>query len=181
MMKLTALFLALILPSVAGAYVSNQGADPANGSYESEYKSAQKSTTASYSDAISRGHGLFYDITNTAAGAYSVSRYNSGSYNTAAVQNLVACIARRDVATGDTSVFPCVTRGYVDYARYAVHSGLAGAGALAAGGYLCVNTADTGKGVLVPCGSGIVSNIISLEAKSANTSGSDLKVLIQSR
>lgn len=165
--------LALVFSANALAYVSASGNDPRVGGVDVEYKSAVKSETALYSDAISKGHALFYDE-NSFASAYLVSRYYSGTYNTQATSNLQACIASRDVASGDLQTFGCVTKGYVDYARYdATAPWLKGT-------YLCIGTAASVKGVLVGCASGVTSQFVALEDK-ASGSGSDLKVLVQGR
>lgn len=176
--KFIAILGALLLPAVAMAYVSNQGTDPAAGNYESEYKTAQKSTTALYSDAVSRGHGLFYDE-NDYTGLYKVSRYDSQTQFAAASAKRHACIASKDVATGDTGYFPCVTRGYVDYARYIAGTAQGGGNVpIAAGDYLCIGTAATNKGSLLPCNANVVSPFVALEAKTSGTTG--LKVLVKS-
>lgn len=167
------LMLALALPLNAQAYVSASGNDPRVGGYDVESKSAVKSETALYSDAISQGHALFYDE-NSFAGAYLVSRYYSGTYNTQAASNLQACIASRAVATGDVATFGCVTRGYVNYARYDATA------PIQVGNYLCIDTAASVKGVLVSCASGVTSAFVALEQKTSGT-GSDLDVLVDGR
>lgn len=172
-MKYFILALALILPIQAQAYVSASGNDPRVGGYDVESKSVLKSEVATYSDAISQGHALFYADTEL-TGAYVVSRYYSGTYNTAAANNLSACIAQRDVATGDVSIFGCATKGYVNYARYDATL------AIGVGDFLCIGNAATVKGVLVACAANIRSPFVALEAKASGT-GSDLDVLIQSR
>lgn len=172
-MKNILLAIALFLgANSAHAYVSNQGTDPAVGGYEIEYKSAVKSTTDLYSDAISQGHGLFYDE-NDYVGLYKVSRYSSKTINNAASMKFAACIASKDIATGNTGLFPCVTRGYVDYARYVVATN----STIAAGDYLCIGTAASNKGSFLPCGSGVITQFVALEAKTSGSTG--LKVLIK--
>jgi hypothetical protein len=168
MKKYLMILVAALVSTNALAYVSLQGNDPNLGAYDSEYKSAVKSETALYSDAISKGHGLYYDE-NSYTGLYKVSRYSVLTYNAAAATPFIAGIAGRAVATGDVAAFPLVTRGYVDYAVYDATS------PIAVGGYLCVGTAASVKGVLVGCDSGVTSGIVSLEAKASGT-GSDLKV-----
>jgi len=168
MKKYLVILVAALVSTSAFAYVSPQGTDPNLGNYESEYKSAVKSETASYSDAISKGHGLYYDL-NSYTGLYKVSRYSTATANAATGVLFHACIAGRAVATGDVAAFPCVVRGYVDYARYDATS------PIAIGGYLCIGTAATNKGVLIGCDSGVTSGIVSLETKASGT-GSDLKV-----
>jgi len=168
MKKYLVILIAGLVSANALAYVSLQGNDPNLGAYDSEYKSAVKSETALYSDAISKGHGLYYDE-NSYTGLYKVSRYSTLTYNAAAATPFIAGIAGRAVATGDTAAFPLVTRGYVDYAKYDATGGIA------VGGFLCVGTAASVKGILVPCAASVTSGIVSLEAKSSGT-GSDLKV-----
>ena len=168
MKKYLVILMALFVSANALAYVSSEGNDPNLGNYDAEYKSAVKSETALYSDAISKGHGLYYDL-NSYTGLYKVSRYRTATANAAAGVLFHACIAGRGVATGDTAAFPCVVRGYVDYARYDATS------PIAVGGYLCIGTAASVKGVLIGCAANVTSGIVSLEAKSSG-SGSDLKV-----
>lgn len=172
-MKYLLLAAIVLLPINAKAYVSASGNDPRVGGYDVESKSVLKSVVATYSDAISKGHALFYADTEV-AGSYIVSRYYSGTYNTAKASNLSACIASRDVATGDVAIFGCQTRGYVDYARYDA------TGSIAVGDFLCIGTAASVKGVLVPCAANIRSPFVALEAVQSGT-GSDLDVLIQSK
>lgn len=160
--------MALFVSANAFAYTSAQGTDPNLGNYEVETMSAVKSETALYSDAISKGHALYFDL-NSYTGLYKVSRYSTATANAAAGVKFHACIAGRGVATGDTAAFPCAVRGYVDYARYDATS------PIAVGGYLCIGTAASVKGVLIGCDSGVTSGIVSLETK-ASGSGSDLKV-----
>lgn len=172
MKSLFAVLVGLFAVVSANAYYSSQGNDPNLGSYDTEYKVAVKSETASYSDAISRGHALYYSE-NELTGLYKVSRYYSGTANAATAVPFKACIAARAVETGDVAGFPCVTKGYVDYARYDATAGFA------KGKYLCVGTAATVKGVLIACDTNVVSKFISLETK-ASGSGSDLKVRVLS-
>lgn len=171
-MKFLVLLTVFLASANALAYVSSQGNDPNLGSYDYEYKSAVKSETALYSDAISKGHALYYSESEL-TGLYKVSRYYSGDAMGAAAAVNSACIAGRAVATGDTAAFPCVTRGYVDYAYYDATN------PITSGAYLCIGTAATVKGKLIACGASVTSKIIALEAK-ASGSGSDLKVKIRS-
>jgi hypothetical protein len=165
-----ALVLGVILSAPALAYLSANGNDPTLGSYDAETKVAVKSAVATYSDAISKGHALYYSE-DELTGLYKVSRYYSGTANAAGAKAYQACIAGRDVATGDVAGFPCVTRGYVDYAKYDATA------VIAEGGYLCIGTAASVKGVLIACDSNVTSNFRSLEVKSSG-SGSDLKVRV---
>lgn len=175
------LFLSLlgiaVFAASAQAYVSMSGNDPNLGYYDVETKVVVKSEDATYSDAISKGMALYYQDTSL-TGLYKVSRYYSGTQNTALASKHFACIAAKDVATGDVGGFPCVTKGYVDYAYYA---SVASPGApIAVGDYLCVSTAATSKGYLVPCGSGVTSPFIALEAKTATGTGT-MKISVQGR
>lgn len=171
-MKALFLLLALVVSADAYAYTSASGNDPSNGSYDVESKVAVKSEDASYSDAISKGHALYYQE-DALTGLFTVSRYYSGNEIAATAVPYQACIAQRDVATGDTGGFPCATRGYVDYAIYDAAS------SITVGNYLCIGTDATVKGKLINCDSNVVSNFISLETK-ASGSGSNLKVRINS-
>lgn len=172
MKSLFAVLVGLFAVVSANAYYSAQGNDPALGSYDTEYKVAKLSETATYSDAISRGHALYYSE-NELTGLYVVSRYYSGTDNAATAVPFQACIAARAVATGDVGGFQCATKGYVDYAIYDATA------PVLKGGYLCVGTAATVKGKLIACNSNVVSKFISLEQKLSG-SGSDLKVRILS-
>lgn len=177
-MKALIISLALLTSSLAFAYQSAPAGDPNLGFRDVETKSVIKvDGVAAYEDAISKGMGLFYeDGTGSPAGLYKVSRNYSGTYNTAAASLVTACIAARDVATGDVAGFPCVTKGYVDYALYTVATG----NAIAIGTYLCVDDLATARGKLVGCGSGITSPFVALEAKGENTSGT-IKVKVNSQ
>lgn len=171
-MKALFLVLALAVSADAYAYTSASGNDPSAGSYDVESKVAVKSETALYSDAISKGHALYYQE-DALTGLYVASRYYSGTANAATAVPYQACIAQRAVETGDTGGFPCATRGYVDYAIYDATA------PIAVGGYLCIGTAATVKGKLIACNSSVVSKFTALESK-ASGSGSDLKVRIDS-
>lgn len=162
------LALSLVLSANAFAYSSGVSGDPGQGFVDVETKVVKKSETAAYDDAISKGHGLFYE--NAAlTGLYTVSREYSGTYNTALATRLnEACIAAKDVATGDAGGFPCVVRGYVDYALYSVDTVNT---PITAGDYLCITDAATAKGRFVTCGSGITSKFIALESKAAVADG----------
>lgn len=172
-MKLIALALLFVgLSTNAHAYLSASGNDPSAGSYDAETKVAVKSETALYSDAITKGHALYYSE-NELTGLYKVSRFYSGNGFAVANVPFQACVAARDVATGDVAGFPCVVRGYVDYGIYDATS------AITVGGYLCVGTAATVKGKFIACGSGVISKFIALESKASGT-GSNLKVRVLS-
>lgn len=170
------LILGLVLSINAFAYSSGTSGDPAQGFRDFETKTVVKSATDGYSAAISKGHALFYeDGSGIPTGLYTVSREYSGTYNTAlATRSAEACIAAKDVATGDTAGFPCVVRGYVDYAIYSAVTLYA---PIAVGDYLCISDQDTVKGYLVKCGSGVTSKFVALEAKSTTGTGT-IKVKI---
>lgn len=175
-MKLFLLAIALSLPLSASAYVSAPSGDPVLGFRDVETKTVLLADDAGYNDAVSKGHGLFYeDGTGDLTGLYQVSRVYSGTYNTAAASKVTACIAAKDVPTENAgAAFQCVTKGYVDYAVYDATA------AIAKGDYLCVSDLASAKGKLVACASSITSPFIALEAK-ASGSGSDLKVSVQAR
>lgn len=163
------LIVGLVLSANALAYVSAPSGDPVHSGFvDVETKTVVKSTTDGYSDAISKGHALFYE--NAAlTGLYTVSRDYSGTSNSALASRLnEACIATHDVATGDVGAFPCATKGYVDYALY---SAVATFGNIVAGDYLCISDQATSKGRLVPCASGIISKFVALESKSTTADG----------
>lgn len=179
--------VAFLMSGLAFGYSSGPGADPANGSYDIQYKAVVKTTSGSdasgLSSSISKGHVLTYDLDNNAAGAYVVTRIGE---NTSLGQAQVACIADKDIATGDAGAYRCVTKGYVDFARYDATT------AFSAGQKLCSNE----EGVLVVCaacvndassendcrygGATSQSGITALEAKASGT-GSNLKVLVDIR
>lgn len=168
------LTLGLALSVNAFAYSSGVSGDPVQGFRDVETKTVIKSETAGYSDAISKGNALFYEKA-AIAGLYTVSMDYDGTYNSqAAVSAHNACIATKDVATGDVAGFPCVTKGYVDYALY---DAVASFAPIAIGDYLCISDEATVKGRLVKCGSNIVSKFIALEAKSSTGAGT-IKVKI---
>lgn len=175
-MKKFLLLAGLLLAAVpAFAYVSAPSGDPVLGFRDVETKTVVLSDESGYNDAVTKGHGLFYeDGSGGVAGLYEVSRNYSGTYNTAAASAHTACIAAKSVATGDSGVFPCVTKGYVDYAIYDATA------AIAVGDYLCVSDLASVRGKLVACGSGVTSPFVALEAK-ASGSGTDLKVKVNAQ
>ena len=91
-MKYFVLALALFTSVNAHAYLSASGNDPANGSYDAETKVAVKSETATYSDAISRGHALYYSE-DELTGLYKVSRFASATANAATSNGAMASIS----------------------------------------------------------------------------------------
>lgn len=180
-MKSIFILLALFIVSLsAHAYVSQQGTDPSL-SPEIETKSVQKSSTALYSDAITSGDPVSYDVGNSPTGAYVVTKNGPISHSAAdrgltqKAADLIAGFAQRAVATGDTSLFSVVVRGYVTAAYDADVNG-----AIATGTSLCIGGLASTRGKLLACDSGVISPIISLENKASGT-GSALKVLIKSK
>jgi hypothetical protein len=175
----TTLILALALFALkANAYTSAPSGDPNLGFRDVEYMTVEKvDSVTGYDDAITKGQGVFFeDGAGSPADQYHVSRIYSGTYNTAAAVKVTACIAARNVATGDTGGFPCVVKGYVDFAKYIQGHGAA----IAIGTYLCVDDLTTAPpGTLVGCASGVSSQFIALEAKSEDTSGT-IKVRVVS-
>ena len=185
-----------LLVSSAWAYESPQGIEPVyvpgstnlsaqgQNSWEYEYKSAQKDAIAGsgFDVAIAKGGALYYD-TNYLGGAYTVTPYGGGTGkfagNDQVSANMIACIAGRIVATGDSTFFPCITRGYVDQASYD------GTGGIVIGGSLCIGTQASTVGNLIPCASGVVSPIKALKAVSSGTgnaaANTGLPVIIESR
>lgn len=162
------LIAGLVLSINAMAYSSGVSGDPVQGFVDVETKTVVKSVADGYSDAVSRGHALFYDNASI-AGLYTVSRDYSGTYNTALATRMnEACIAVKDVATGDVGAFPCVVRGYVDYALYSAVTSFA---AITAGDYLCISDEASVKGRLVKCGSGVTSKFVALEDKLTTATG----------
>ncbi len=168
------LFLTLIVGALlsvnAFAYSSAESGDVGQGFRDYETKTVVKSVTALYSDAITKGDVLFYsDASGELAGLYTVSKYFGGTPNAAlATRTYEACVAKKDVATGDVGGFPCVVKGYVAEAAYDV---VATATQIAVGDYLCISNAATAKGKLVACASGVTSKFIALEAKAATAQG----------
>lgn len=171
------LALSLFAAGNARAFSSAESGDVNQGFVDAETRSVKKATADGYSDAISKGMALFFeDGSGGVTGLKTVSRVYSGTDNTALATRLAeACIASRDVATGDEGSFACVNRGYVDYAYYAAVTFHA---PITKGGYLCISDAATSKGYLVPCASGVTSKFIALEDKSTTGTGSNLKVKI---
>lgn len=185
--KILSLMVAMLFFATnAFGYTSGQSNPPA-GAPELEFRSVKKSETAGFSDAISKGHILTYDIRNTNDG-YTVTRVGG---NNVASANIIACVAPRAIATGDTAIYRCVSKGYVDFLRYDATT------PIAVGSKICADA----SGVAVVCaacsiaGDGVPpgaanncrfgtatenSPIVALEAKASGT-GSDLKVLIKSR
>lgn len=175
---LLSLFAGLVVATNALAYTSAPSGDPNNGFRDVEYATVVKvDSVTGYDAAISKGHALFYeDGSGGLSGLYQVSRAYSGTQNTALASRVSACIAAKDVATGDLGGFPCVTKGYVDYAKYAAVTFHA---PITKGGYLCISNSATSLGFLVPCASGVTSPFIALEDKSSTGTGT-MKVRVVS-
>lgn len=168
---LFALVGALTLAVNAYAYTSAPSGDPVLGFRDTEYRTVVKvDSVTGYDDAITKGMGVFFedDGAGTITSGYKVSINYSGTYNTALASRLSACIAARNVATGDLGGFPCVVKGYVDYALY---SAVASFAPIAKGDYLCISDEATVMGRLVKCGSGVTSPYISLEDKTSTATG----------
>lgn len=177
-----ALILGITCFGTAHAYQSGVP-DPSRGEGEREYRVGVKSVTAGYSDAIAVGDVLSLDIVNTNDG-YTLTRVGA---NTNLGSGINACVATKAIATGNTALFRCVSRGYVNVSYDATT-------AITAGQKLCANAAGaavtcagcvvtgTGSGTN-DCRFGTASGnaaIISLEAKASGT-GTNLKALVLSR
>lgn len=178
------LLIALLFVTIPAFAYNSGGGDPANSSFDREYKTYKKSTSAGSSLAVTRGMILSYSMAD--ADGYTLTATGGNTVVDAAMQ---ACIADSAVATGDTRQHRCITKGYVDFAKYsAVSVGLR------VGDKLCANGTD---GTLVKCAACAVtgspedsendclhgtasgnSGIISLQQKEPGASGSDLKVLV---
>lgn len=168
----------------AHAYVTG-AVDPVTGEGEKEYRAVKKSETAGVSDAVSKGDILLLDTVNNNDG-YTVTRV--GATNVATTAKIV-CIAAKAIATGNTGLVRCVSKGYVDYLKY---DSTGVNGTISVGQKLCVNSV----GAAVPCAACDVgipgvnncalgtatdnSPITSLSAK-AGTSGTDLKAVINAK
>jgi len=121
---------------------------------------------------------LTYDLGNVVDG-YTVTAVGENSVIGA---NKIACIAEKVIATGNTSQFRCITKGYVPFLRYDATN------AISVGEKLCANAGgeavqcaacDTAGGTN-DCQFGVAtsnSGIISLESKASGT-GTNLKALI---
>lgn len=179
------LLLTLMLLSLdAKAYNTNGGSNPPGGSPDWETKNVVKSVTSGFSDAISRGDILIYDTVNSNDG-YTVTRVANNDVATAA---RIACIAIKDIATGNTGLVPCLTKGWVDFLKYSLTSGQ-----IISGQKLC----SSSTGAAVPCAAcvnnGLDTNdcrlgsatanspITSFQSKNTGTSGTDLKAYINAR
>lgn len=167
-MKKLLLVLALVAPLTSQAYQTIVGADPSV-TPDKEYKSAQKSITSGYSDAITGSNELLsYDYVNTPAGGYSVSRVGGGGTTNPEGATLIMGVGTRTVATGDLAYFLVQTRGYATVKYDATV-------AITRGVPVCANSV----GAAVRCSgfAASASKVIPLETKSSGT-GTDLKVLL---
>lgn len=174
--------LSLVLTSASAfAYTSGQ-ADPANGIYDQEFKVVKKSETAGVSDAVSKGDILLLDTANNNDG-YTVTRVGARNVATTA---RIACVASKAIATGNTGLNRCISKGYVDFLKYDTANG-----AISIGQKLCVNSvgaavacaACDNLGGANDCRFGTATDnspIISLSSKPSG-SGTDLKALIKAQ
>jgi hypothetical protein len=172
---------AFLLAGNAQAYVTG-AVNPETGEGEKEYRVAKKSETAGVSDAVSRGHILSLDSANNNDG-YTVTRVGANNV-VGAAQNV--CVAPAAIATGNTGLVRCVSRGYVDFLRYDATT------AISVGQKLCANASGVavvcsacvaGSGTGTDCRFGTATSnsiIVSLEAKPSGT-GTNLKAVILSR
>lgn len=176
----------LALTVTARAYVSN-APDPTRGDGETEYRVVKKSETAGFSDAIEVGDVLLYDTENVSDG-YTVTRVGA---NNAASTNRIACVAMQAIATGDTGLHRCQSKGYTTTLQYdlTTHPDI-----LRVGQKLCASA----DGDAVPCGGCTVTSdvnaltncrfgvatenspITAMEAKGIGTSGT-IKAVINAR
>lgn len=120
----------------AQAYVTG-AADPVNGDGEREYRHVKKSETAGVSDAIAVGDILFFDTINNNDG-YTVTRVGA---NTVASASRIACIATKVIATGNTGLNRCLSKGYFPNTSFTTSS------QIVIGQKVCGNAA----GQAVPC------------------------------
>ena len=176
---LFSLLAGLVVAANAFAYSSGDAGDPNLTFRDVETKSVVKvDSVTGYDAAISKGHALFYeDGSGGLSGLYLVSRNYSGTYNTALASKVSACIASKDIATGNLAAFPCVTKGYVDYALYNTETNCP----IVKGDYLCISDLSTSLGRLVPCASGITSPFVALEDKSGSGGAGTIKISVQSK
>ena len=171
-LSLVALFALVIGSTNAIGYNSPAGSDPKELNHDREFKQVMKTVFGADSTglkaAISRGHVLTYVVGEDGShDGYTVSRIGA---NTPAGQRVVACIADDSIATGDVGYHKCVTKGFVDFAKWDATA------PIAAGTRVCANA----EGVLVDCtvlAATANVGIISLEAKAAGT-GNNLKVMV---
>lgn len=175
----------LALTVTARAYVSN-APDPTRGEGETEYRVVKKSETAGFSDAIEVGDVLLYDTVNVSDG-YTVTRVGA---NNAASTNRIACIAMKAIATGDTGLYRCQSKGYTTTLQYDITTH---PDSLRVGEKLCASAdgdavpcgqCTTGQGnVMTDCRFGNAtenSPITAMEAKGLGTSGT-IKAVINAQ
>lgn len=185
-MKKQILIVALMAVTFSGkafGYASGQS-NPPGGSPEREYRVVVKSASAGLSDAVSKGNILKFET--AANDGYTVTRVGA---NNVATTSLIACIAEKAIATGNDAGVRCISKGYVDFVTYDASGGYG----IRAGQKLCMNAVgnavacaacDNALGYVNSCWLGTAtanSPITALEAKAPGTTGSDLKVYINSR
>jgi len=177
------LLVALLLIAAPAFAYNSGGGDPVNGAHNREYRTYKKSATAGSSLALTRGMILSYSMAD--ADGYTLTATGGNTVVDAAMQ---ACIADSAVATGDTRQHRCITKGFVDFAKYDASSVQ-----IRVGDKLC---ADGTTGALVKCAACEVtttpvdeendcihgtasgnSGVISLEQADGGT-GSDLSVIV---
>lgn len=163
MKKFVLIALAALLPFSVVAYQVQKGAP--DSAAVAEFKPVKKSTVAGVSDQIaSGGEVLSYSAANDGK---TVTRVGSG---TALTGNVIACVAKESVATGDEGYHLCQTRGY------ALVKWDASSLEWARGESLCVNSV----GAAVNCnGAGSKTGVIALEAKGRGTSGDAMPVMLK--
>lgn len=155
----------LLAPGMGHAYSVQAGAPDKVPS--AIFKPVLKSTVAGISDQIASAGELLSYSTSDADGK-TVTRVGEGTG--VGKGNLVACVARDSIATGDTAYHLCQTMGYaaVKYDATSLE--------WAAGEELCANSV----GAAVNCNAASSkSGVISLETKPRGTSGAALRVLLK--
>lgn len=166
-MKKNLLIAVLALASAnAYAFQTMVGADPSV-TPDATYKSAQKSSTAGYSDAIlAAGELLSYDYVNTPAGGYVVTRVGGGA-GAPETGTLIAGVATKAVASGDTGYFLMQIKGYATVKYDATNP-------IVRGRPVCINSVGAAVYCTTPASG---SKVVPLEAKASGT-GTDLKVIL---
>lgn len=141
-----------------------------------EYKSASKSTTAGISDKIAAaGELLVYTIDGN--DGLTVTRVGPGAAANAG-SRLIAGVATKIVATGDSGYFLMQTKGYATVKFDATVGAQHTSAGIVRGDNLCANSV----GAAVACtGAASASRVVALEAKATATTGSNLKVLINAQ
>ncbi len=184
--KILTLMTVLFLGAAGNAFGYQEGQANPPDSPETEYRTVKKSETTNFDDAIAKGDILGLDVDNTNDG-YTVTRVGTNSIASA---SKIVCIASEEIATGNTGLVRCVSKGYISYLKYD-----ASGAAIVKGSKLCANsigaavvctgcTVSAGLPGVYSCANGSASAnspIVSLEIKASGQSGTDLKALIQSR